>query len=148
MGAVPFLGDGYSGAWQTWRVKMSIWAVLITRATCGRPSLSLPFHQSFYLSFYLSCRVWENYPEVLAYSFDEKAVHKVFKRTDRQECQVFWKMSSNELLARTLKIQINAYADCSSLPASYPRQFNTRRLSTRLPENIEFDLATNWFQNQ
>ena len=47
--------------------------VLVTRATCGRPSSSI------FLSIFLSCRVWENYPEVLAYSFDEKAAHKVFK---------------------------------------------------------------------
>ena len=36
---------------------------LFTWATCGRPISSI------FLSIYLSCRVWENYPEVLAYSF-------------------------------------------------------------------------------
>ena len=45
--------------------------IVITRATCGRPSLGYPFvNISIFLSIYLSCRVWENYPEVLAYSFD------------------------------------------------------------------------------
>ena len=59
--------------------------MIFTRATpVGGPSINLPFRQYIYLSFYLSRRVWENYPEVIVFSFAKKAFDQNFKRLSNQ----------------------------------------------------------------
>ena len=123
--------------------------MFFTRATCGTPSLGLPFRQSIFLSIY---RVWENCPEVLAYSFDENEAEKAFNQNSkrlsnqallklRRVSNSFFKFSKrclpmNFSLRRSKYTQINdGHGHFLSQLASYSCQFNTGNYQG-FPKNI------------
>ena len=95
----------------------------------GCPSLGLPFRQSIYLSIMshlgklprsLCVQLWWKG----CARFSIEALYRPTRVSSFLKDVFQWTSCSD-----TQNTQINAYADCSSLPASYPCQFNTRRVS-------------------
>ena len=74
--------------------------ILITWATCGRPSLGLPFHQYIYLSIYhvtfgkitqksLHIALMSSSELLVVFSFAEKAFEPSFVETEKSFKQLF-----------------------------------------------------------